>query len=121
MRRSEFTRAVEDEFGNRAAMLVADLALPGVGHRTAAEALADGGVKQGIPRAQALRLAADVLIATGELLRQKHPATLKDEVSSPGGTTIYGLAALEARGVRAALVEAVEAATLRGHQLGIEE
>ncbi|GAA4061950.1 DUF3046 domain-containing protein [Microbacterium laevaniformans] len=42
MRRSEFTRAVEDEFGNRAAMLVADLALPGVGHRTAAEALADG-------------------------------------------------------------------------------
>lgn len=86
-----------------------------------AEALADGGVKQGIPRAQALRLAADVLIATGELLRQKHPATLKDEVSSPGGTTIYGLAALEARGVRAALVEAVEAATLRGHQLGIEE
>ncbi len=86
-----------------------------------AEALADGGVKQGIPRAQALRLAADVLIATGELLRHKHPAVLKDEVSSPGGTTIYGLAALEARGVRAALIEAVEAATLRGHALGREE
>lgn len=86
-----------------------------------AEALADGGVKQGIPRAQALQLAADVLIATGELLRKKHPSVLKDEVSSPGGTTIYGLAALEARGVRAALVEAVEAATLRGHQLGAEE
>lgn len=85
-----------------------------------AEALADGGVKQGIPRAQALRLAADVLIATGELLRKKHPGVLKDEVSSPGGTTIYGLAALEARGLRAALVEAVEAATLRGHQLGEE-
>ncbi len=86
-----------------------------------AEALADGGVKQGIPRAQALQLAADGLIATGELLRKKHPGVLKDEVSSPGGTTIYGLAALEARGVRAALVEAVEAATLRGHQLGAEE
>lgn len=42
MRRSEFTRAVEDEFGGRAATLVTDLALPGVGHRTAAEALADG-------------------------------------------------------------------------------
>jgi len=86
-----------------------------------AEALADGGVKQGIPRAQALRLAADVLIATGELLRRKHPAVLKDEVSSPSGTTIYGLAALEARGVRAALIEAVEAATLRGHELGKDE
>jgi pyrroline-5-carboxylate reductase len=86
-----------------------------------AEALADGGVKQGLPRAQALRLAADVLIATGELLRRKHPAVIKDEVSSPGGTTIYGLAALEARGVRAALIEAVEAATLRGHELGKDE
>ncbi|RDI94534.1 pyrroline-5-carboxylate reductase [Meiothermus sp. QL-1] len=86
-----------------------------------AEALADGGVKQGLPRAQALRLAADVLIATGELLRLKHPAVLKDEVSSPGGTTIHGLAALEARGVRAAFIEAVEAATHRGHALGREE
>lgn len=86
-----------------------------------AEALADGGVKQGLPRAQALRLAADVLIATGELLRKKHPAVLKDEVSSPGGTTIYGLAALEARGVRAAFIEAVEAATQRGHALGRED
>ncbi|WP_297560336.1 pyrroline-5-carboxylate reductase [Meiothermus sp.] len=86
-----------------------------------AEALADGGVKQGIPRGQALQLAADVLIATGELLRRKHPAVLKDEVSSPGGTTIHGLAALEARGVRAALIEAVEAATQRGHELGKDE
>lgn len=86
-----------------------------------AEALADGGVKQGIPRAQAMQLAADVLIATGELLRNKHPAVLKDEVSSPGGTTIYGLGALEARGVRAAIIEAVEAATHRGHALGVDE
>ncbi|MDX2006580.1 MAG: pyrroline-5-carboxylate reductase [Meiothermus sp.] len=86
-----------------------------------AEALADGGVKQGIPRAQSLQLAADVLIATGELLRQKHPAVLKDEVSSPAGTTIFGLAALEARGVRAAIIEAVAAATQRGHELGSDE
>ncbi|PZA08428.1 MULTISPECIES: pyrroline-5-carboxylate reductase [unclassified Meiothermus] len=86
-----------------------------------AEALADGGVKMGIPRAQALKLAADVLIATGELLRHKHPAVIKDEVSSPGGTTIYGVAALEARGIRAALIEAVQAATLRAHELGREE
>jgi pyrroline-5-carboxylate reductase len=86
-----------------------------------AEALADGGVKQGIPRMQALKLAADVLISTGELLRFKHPAVLKDEVSSPGGTTIHGLAALETHSVRAALMEAVEAATRRGHELGREE
>lgn len=86
-----------------------------------AEALADGGVKQGIPRGQAMQLAAEVLVATGELLRKKHPAVLKDEVSSPAGTTIYGLAALEARGMRAAIIEAVEAATKRGHELGSDE
>ncbi len=85
-----------------------------------AEALADGGVKMGIPRAQALRFSAEVLVATGELLFQKHPAELKDEVASPGGTTIFGLAALEARSFRAALVEAVERATRRGEELGRE-
>lgn len=86
-----------------------------------AEALADGGVKMGIPRAQALKLAADVLIATGELMRHKHPAVIKDEVASPGGTTIHGIAAMEARSLRAALIEAVEAATRRGHELGQDE
>ncbi len=85
-----------------------------------AEALADGGVQMGIPRAQALRFAAEVLVATGELLAAKHPAELKDEVASPGGTTIFGLAALEARAFRAALVEAVERATRRGRELGRE-
>ncbi len=83
-----------------------------------AEALADGGVRMGIPRAQALRFSAEVLVATGELLFSKHPAELKDEVASPGGTTIYGLAALEARAFRAALIEAVERATRRGEELG---
>ncbi len=83
-----------------------------------AEALADGGVKMGIPRDQALAFAAEVLAATGELLQKEHPAVLKDQVASPGGTTIFGLAALEARGVRAALIEAIEAATERGRTLG---
>ena len=83
-----------------------------------AEALADGGVKMGIPRSEALRFAAEVLVATGLLLEQKHPAALKDEVASPGGTTIYGLAAIEGRGFRAALIEAVEEATRRGKELG---
>ena len=83
-----------------------------------AEALADGGVKMGIPREKAMKFAAEVLVATGLLLEKKHPAELKDEVASPGGTTIYGLASLEARSFRAALVEAVEAATERGRELG---
>ncbi len=83
-----------------------------------AEALADGGVKMGIPRDKAIRFAAEVLVATGLLLERKHPAALKDEVASPGGTTIFGLSAIEARGFRAALIEAVEAATRRGKELG---
>ena len=86
-----------------------------------AEALADAGVKMGMPRALALRLAADALAATGELLKGRHPAQVKDEVASPGGTTIHGLHALEARAVRAAFYEAVEAATRRGHELGESE
>ncbi|AEV16586.1 Pyrroline-5-carboxylate reductase [Thermus sp. CCB_US3_UF1] len=83
-----------------------------------AEALADAGVKMGMPRALALRLAAEALAATGELLKDRHPGQLKDEVASPGGTTIHGLHALEARALRAAFYEAVEAATRRGHELG---
>lgn len=86
-----------------------------------AEALADGGVRMGLSRALALRLAADALVATGELLKRTYPAQLKDQVASPGGTTIHGLFALEAHGVRAALMEAVERATLRGQALGEEE
>ncbi|WP_018112112.1 pyrroline-5-carboxylate reductase [Thermus igniterrae] len=83
-----------------------------------AEALADAGVKMGMPRSLALRLAAEALAATGELLKSRHPGQLKDEVASPGGTTIHGLHALEARALRAAFYEAVEAATRRGHELG---
>ncbi|WP_457630852.1 pyrroline-5-carboxylate reductase [Oceanithermus sp.] len=86
-----------------------------------AEALADGGVKMGISRKDALAFAADVLIATGELMRFKHPAVIKDEVASPGGTTIHGLAALEEAGVRSALYRAVEEATKRGRALGEKE
>ncbi len=85
-----------------------------------AEALADGGVRVGLPRSQSLSLAADLLVATGELLRQKHPAVIKDEVASPGGTTIYGLEALESHGARSALIDAVVCATRRGHELGEE-
>lgn len=84
------------------------------------EALADGGVKAGLPRTLALSLAIETLSGTGALLEQtgEHPAQIKDRVSSPGGTTIAGLAVLEQRGVRGALIDAVVAATNRAKELG---
>ena len=84
-----------------------------------AEALADGGVRMGLPRPLANELAAKLLVATGTLVQQRaHPGLLKDEVASPGGTTIAGLEALEAAGVRGGLIQAVRAATERGDELG---
>jgi pyrroline-5-carboxylate reductase len=84
------------------------------------EALSDAGVRMGLPRnlaaamaARTVRGAAEMVLATGE-----HPAVLKDRVASPGGTTIAGLQALEAGGLRAALMAAVEAATKRSMELG---
>ena len=87
------------------------------------EALSDAGVRMGLPRAMAtamaartVRGAAEMVLATGE-----HPAVLKDRVASPGGTTIAGLQALEAGGLRAALMAAVEAATRAVDRIGREE
>ncbi len=76
------------------------------------EALADGGVACGLPRAQAQTLALQMLAGTAELLLQtgQHPAALKDAVCSPGGTTIAGVHALEKGGFRAAAFDAVKAA-----------
>jgi len=84
------------------------------------EALADGGVKAGLSRDVALQLAARTLLGAAQLLLQtgEHPALLKDRVASPGGTTIAGLRELESGGVRAALINAVEAATRRAAELG---
>lgn len=84
------------------------------------EALSDGGVKAGLPRPLALALAVETFAGTAALLEQtgEHPAQIKDRVSSPGGTTIAGLAVLEQRGVRGAVIDAVVAAASRARELG---
>lgn len=84
------------------------------------EALADGGVRMGLKRDVALTLAAQTLRGAAQLMLEtgEHPAVLKDRVASPGGTTIAGLEALEAGGLRGTLMAAVEAATRRSIELG---
>jgi pyrroline-5-carboxylate reductase len=84
------------------------------------EALADGGVAAGLPRAIAQQLALQTVWGTAELMRQTqlHPAILKDRVTSPGGTTIAGVAALEQANFRSATIEAVKAACRRSTELG---
>ncbi|KFB35626.1 AGAP002308-PA-like protein [Anopheles sinensis] len=83
------------------------------------EALADGGVKQGIPRAMALQLAAQTVMGAAKTVLDtgKHPAVLKDEVCSPGGATIHGVHALEQGSMRGTVMNAVEKATKRASEL----
>jgi pyrroline-5-carboxylate reductase len=86
---------------------------------TVIEALADGGVLMGLPRATALQLAAQTVAGAASMVLTtgKHPAALRDEVTSPGGTTIAGLEQLEKHGLRSALVQAVRKATERSKEL----
>lgn len=84
------------------------------------EALSDGGVRMGLPRDVSTKLAAQTLLGAAKMVIEtaQHPGELKDAVTSPGGTTIAGLHALERGGLRASLMNAVEAATLRAIDLG---
>ncbi|XP_060934742.1 pyrroline-5-carboxylate reductase 3 isoform X2 [Limanda limanda] len=85
-----------------------------------AEALAEGAVKMGMPSALAHSIASQTVLGAGRLLRDtgKHPAQLRSEVCTPGGTTIYGLHTLEQGGLRATTMSAVESATERARELG---
>ena len=83
------------------------------------EALADGGVRAGLPRDKAIRYAAQTVFGSAAMVLEtgKHPGELKDMVCSPGGTTIAGIAALESGSFRGTVIQAVEAACRRSKEL----
>jgi pyrroline-5-carboxylate reductase len=84
------------------------------------EALIDAGVLMGLSRPVARELAVQTTLGAAKLLSEsgEHPGTLKDQITSPGGTTIHGLTILESAGMRGMLMDAVEAATRRSEELG---
>ncbi|MBN1560245.1 pyrroline-5-carboxylate reductase [candidate division KSB1 bacterium] len=83
------------------------------------EALTDGGVMMGLPRNIATRLATQTVLGSAKLVRETHvhPAMLKDQVTTPGGTTILAIKELEESGLRPMLIRAVETATNRSREL----
>ncbi len=93
------------------------------------DALADGGVKMGLSRQLALKLATQTMLGSSSMVIEeinkqsngKHIMQLKEEVCSPGGTTIYGISELEKNKVRSALIKCVEEATLRAKQLNSQK
>lgn len=84
------------------------------------ESLADGAVQVGVPRETAIRLAAQTVLGAAAMILEtgKHPDKLKDEVCSPGGSTIVGVSALEANNFRYAAAQAIVQSTEKNHKLG---
>ena len=84
------------------------------------EALSDGGVAVGLPRDVATKLAAQTVLGGAKMVLETgmHPGALKDQVTSPGGTTIEGVHELEKGGLRATLMNAVRAASEKAKKLG---
>ena len=84
------------------------------------EAMSDAGVREGLPRSVALQLAAQTVKGAAEMVLStgQHPAALKDNVTSPGGTTINGVRELEKNGFRGAIIDAISAAVARSRELG---
>ena len=87
---------------------------------TVIEALADGGVREGLRRDVAHALAVQTVVGAALMVREtgEHPAILRDQVCSPGGTAITGVSTLERKGLRTTLMEAVSAAAARSRELG---
>lgn len=83
------------------------------------EAMADGGVLEGIPRAQAYTMAAQAVLGSAKMVLETglHPGTLKDNVCSPGGTTIAAVASLEENGFRSAVIEAIRACADKSREM----
>lgn len=83
------------------------------------EAMADGAVRDGIPRAQAYRLAAQAVLGSAKMVLETglHPGTLKDMVCSPAGTTIEAVAAMEKAGLRSAILEGMEACSRKANEM----
>ena len=84
------------------------------------ESLADGGVAEGLPRAQALELAVKTVQGAASMVAETglHPALLRDMVTSPGGTTIEALTTLEDQGFRSAVINAVRTASQKAEEMG---
>ena len=90
---------------------------------TFVETLIDAGVCAGLPRHVARELAIQTVVGTMRMVQEgnEHPANLRDRVTSPGGTTIFGMSALEKGGFRSSIYSAVQSATSRAGELGAEE